>query len=165
MTKSHRLERAQLIPRPRPEVFAFFCDASNLQRITPPLVGFRILTPGPILIAAGTLIDYELKLYGVPVRWRTRIEAFEPGQAFTDIQLAGPYRSWHHRHEFADVPGGTRIVDRIDYALPLGVLGSVAHFLFVERTLQKIFDFREARIRELFGAPSSSGGQEAGIGR
>ena len=157
MPRIYRLHRTQVIPRPRPEVFAFFSDARNLERITPPFVGFRFLTPPPAVIEAGTLIEYQLKLHGIPVRWQTLIETFEPGFAFTDIQLRGPYRSWHHRHQFSDAPGGTRMDDAVDYQLPLGPLGAVARYLFVARALQQIFDFRAERIAELFagdeGAP------------
>jgi ligand-binding SRPBCC domain-containing protein len=152
MAKSYRLERSQTVARPRAEVFAFFSDAANLQRITPSFVGFQLLTPPPVPIAEGTLIDYRIRLYGVPVRWRTRIERFEPGVAFSDIQLKGPYRSWHHRHTFTDVPGGTRMDDVVDYEIPFGVLGRVARAIFVARSLERIFDYREKIIDELFGA-------------
>ena len=107
MATTHRLDQSQFIPKPREEVFSFFADASNLERITPTFLHFHILTPLPIPIEPGALIDYELKLYGLPVRWRTRIETFEPSTSFTDIQLSCPYRRWHHRHEFVEVPGGT----------------------------------------------------------
>jgi len=155
MARTYRLERTQIIPRPRAEVFAFFSDAKNLERITPPMVGFRFLSPPPAVIGAGTLIDYQLKLHGFPLRWRTRIETFEPGVAFTDIQLRGPYRSWHHRHAFSDVTGGTRMDDTIDYQLPLGPIGAVAGSLWVARALRQIFDFRAHRIAEIFGADDS----------
>jgi ligand-binding SRPBCC domain-containing protein len=155
MAKSHRLERTQVIPRPRDEVFAFFSDASNLQRITPAFVGFEVLTPGPLVIEAGTRIDYRLKLYGVPVRWETRIETFVPGVSFTDVQLSGPYRRWHHLHAFVDIPGGTRMDDTVDYELPLGVLGEIARKLFVARSLEKIFDYRAQQIGAMFGSTSS----------
>lgn len=148
---SYRLERSQVVPRPRAEVFAFFAEAANLERITPPFLRFRILTPGPIRIAPGTLIDYQLRLHGVPLRWRTRIETVETGVSFTDIQISGPYRRWHHRHEFFDVPGGTNVRDIVDYELPLGPLGAMAHALFVRRALQRIFDYREQVIGAVFG--------------
>ena len=151
MGRSHRMERTQIIPRPRDEVFGFFSDASNLQRITPAFVGFEILTAGPLVIGAGARIDYRLKLYGVPVRWETQIETFDAGVAFSDIQLKGPYRSWHHRHVFADVPGGTRMDDTVDYELPFGPLGEVARLLFVARSLEKIFDYRAEQIGAIFG--------------
>ncbi|MET0593228.1 MAG: SRPBCC family protein [Polyangiaceae bacterium] len=152
MAKSYRFERSQTVPRPRAEIFAFFSDASNLGKITPPFVGFEMLSKTPLVIGEGTLIDYKLRLYGVPVRWQTRIETFERDVAFTDIQLKGPYRRWHHRHTFTDVPGGTRMDDVVDYELPLGVLGSIAHALFVARSLEQIFDYRRKVITELFGA-------------
>jgi ligand-binding SRPBCC domain-containing protein len=152
MGTSYRLERSQTVPRPRREVFAFFSDAANLERITPPFVGFEMLTKTPLVIAEGTLIDYKLKLYGVPVRWQTRIVSFVRDVEFVDVQLRGPYRRWHHRHTFTDVPGGTRMDDVVDYEMPLGVLGSIARSLFVERSLAEIFDYREEVISELFGA-------------
>jgi ligand-binding SRPBCC domain-containing protein len=151
MTRSYHLEQSQFIPRPRPEVFSFFADASNLERITPASIHFRILTPGPILIRPGTLIDYEIRLYHVPMRWRTRIETFDPPSSFTDVQLKGPYRSWHHRHEFIEVPGGTEIRDIVDYELPFGPVGMVAHWLFVRRAVADIFEHRRAILSELFG--------------
>ena len=156
MVKSHQLKRSQFIPRSRDEVFAFFSDASNLQRITPPFVGFEILTPGPLAIGAGARIDYRLKLYGIAVRWETRIETFVPGEAFTDVQLSGPYRRWHHRHAFVDVPGGTRMDDTVDYELPFGPLGEIAHSIFVARSLEKIFDYRTEQIGRMFGSAQAS---------
>jgi ligand-binding SRPBCC domain-containing protein len=147
---SYRLERSQFIPRPREEVFAFFADAGNLERITPRFLHFRILTPYPVPMQAGTLIDYELRLYGVRFRWQTRIETFEPVSSFTDIQLSGPYHRWHHRHQFIEVPGGTEIRDRVDYELPFGLLGRVARWLFVRRALNRIFDYRNTSIAVAF---------------
>jgi ligand-binding SRPBCC domain-containing protein len=131
-------------------VFAFFADAYNLETITPPFLRFRILTPRPIPMAPGTLIDYRLRLFGVPFRWRTRIERFEPGRGFVDAQIRGPYRLWHHTHEFERTAEGTHMRDRVRYALPLGVLGSVAHALAVRRMLDDIFAFRRRRIEEIF---------------
>ena len=165
MARTYRLERTQVIPKPRAEVFAFFSDAKNLERITPPMVGFRFLSPPPTAIASGTVIDYQLKLHGFPLRWRTRIETFEPGLAFTDIQLHGPYRSWHHRHAFSDVPGGTRMDDTVNYQLPLGPLGAVVGSLFVARALRQIFDFRAQRIAELFGGDDSGALEAVGLVR
>jgi ligand-binding SRPBCC domain-containing protein len=133
-------------------VFAFFADARNLEAITPPFLRFRVVTPHPIRMEAGALIDYRLSLYGAAFRWRTRIEAWEPEGSFVDVQLAGPYRVWRHTHRFEDAPGGTRVTDRVEYALPLGPLGDLAHTLLVRRSLARIFDFRRARIAERFGA-------------
>lgn len=152
MSRRHRLVRSQFIPRPRAAVFAFFSDAANLERITPATLRFRIVTPGPIVMRVGALVDYELRLYGVPLRWTTRIETFEPGVAFTDVQLSGPYRFWHHRHAFFDAEGGgTTMTDTIDYELPFGPLGALAHVLFVKRSLARIFDFRARAVGEAMG--------------
>jgi len=147
----NHLERSLFLPRPRREVFAFFSKAENLERITPPFLHFHILTPRPIPMQAGTLIEYQLRLFGVPFRWKTRIETFEPISSFTDVQLTGPYRRWHHRHEFSDAPGGTMMRDRVEYELPLGPLGTIARALFVRRAVDGIFDHRNATITGIFG--------------
>ena len=150
----HVLERSQVVPRGRDEVFRLFSDAGNLDDLTPPFLHFRIDTPSPIAMAEGTLIDYRLRLFGVPFRWRTRIESWEPGRAFSDRQLSGPYREWHHRHEFEEVPGGTLVRDVVRYRVPFGPLGAIAHVLLVKGTLEEIFDYRHDRIAErLGGAP------------
>jgi ligand-binding SRPBCC domain-containing protein len=146
---THVLERRQLVRRPRPEVFAFFGDARNLEAITPDFLRFRIATAEPIAMATGTLIEYRLSLYGVPFGWQTRIEAWEPDRRFVDVQLRGPYRRWRHAHEFLEVPEGTLMLDRVEYALPLGPLGSLAHALLVRRALDAIFDHRRERIAAL----------------
>ena len=146
----HVLECTQIVARPLDEVFAFFADALNLEAITPPFLRFRILTPRPIPMAPGTLIDYRLRLFGVPFRWRTRIERFEPGVGFVDAQLRGPYRLWHHTHAFEATAAGTRVRDVVRYALPLGPLGTLAHAVTVRRTLDDIFAFRRRRIEEIF---------------
>jgi Uncharacterized conserved protein len=146
---SYRLERRQFIPRPVVDVFPFFADASNLETITPPSLKFRILTPQPIEIRAGTMIDYRLALLGIPFRWRTRIESFDPPHRFTDVQERGPYRLWNHTHEFRDHDGGTLMVDTVNYQLPMGPLGGLAHCLFVERQLRHIFDYRYQVIERL----------------
>jgi ligand-binding SRPBCC domain-containing protein len=148
---AHRLEREQFVPRPASEVFEFFSKAENLERITPPWLGFEIKTPLPIEMKEGALIDYRIKLLGVPMKWRTRIDVWEPGVRFVDRQLSGPYSLWRHLHEFEEVPGGTRMRDVVDYDLPLGPLGTIAHVAFVKRQLTTIFDFRVATIEGLFG--------------
>ena len=143
----HVLEREQRIPAPPEEVFPFFEDAGNLEAITPPFLGFRVVTERPIDMAAGTLIEYRLRLHGVPVKWRTRIERFDSPHMFVDRQLSGPYRLWHHTHVFEpDGRGGTIMRDRVRYRLPFGPLGGVAHLLFVRRDLRRIFDFREQMV-------------------
>ena len=149
------LERVQFIPRPRSEVFAFFSDAINLERITPPFLHFRIVTPLPLDIHEGALLDYRLSLFGFPFAWRTRIDVFEPDLRFIDTQLRGPYKLWRHLHEFDEVAGGTRMLDRVDYEVPLGPLGDLARALFVTRTVEKIFDFRAQAIDGLLGTPSA----------
>lgn len=147
------LTREQRIPRPRAEVFAFFEDARNLELLTPKFLRFAIVTEGPIPMHEGTLIDYRIALFGVPLRWRTRIEQYEPPARFVDSQLRGPYRSWRHTHELVeDGPNATRMLDRVEYELPLGPLGTLAHALFVRRTLEQIFDYRYAEVARLFTA-------------
>ena len=146
----HRIERSQIIERPREEVFAFFSDAFNLERITPAFLNFRILTPAPIEMAAGTLIDYSLSLHGIPMKWRTRIEEFTPNERFIDVQLKGPYRLWHHTHTFEEHPDGTLMRDIIDYEMPFGPLGTLARALVVRRQLEEIFDYRVEMIDSFF---------------
>jgi len=146
----HQLERSTWIPRTSDEVFAFFADIGNLERITPPELRFRTLTPAPIEMRRGALIEFRLALYGLPFGWRTEISHWEPPVRFVDRQLAGPYAQWIHLHEFSAERGGTRMVDRVDYALPLGQLGRIGLPL-VRRQLDRIFDFREATIQRLLG--------------
>jgi ligand-binding SRPBCC domain-containing protein len=150
MTRGFRLERRQIIPCARSEVFAFFCDAKNLQRITPASLHFQIQEPHGVAVHQGMLIDYKLRLYGLPFHWQSRIESFEPDVRFVDVQLRGPYRAWRHLHEFRDISGGTEMLDRVDYSLPLGPLGSFGHWAFVERTLSRIFDYRRDVIESIF---------------
>ena len=145
-TKAHRLEREQLLPGTPEEVFPFFADARNLQAITPAFLGFRILTPLPIEMREGALIDYSLSFFGLPVRWRTRISVWEPGVRFVDEQLSGPYALWRHTHSFERRGAGTLMRDVVEYREPLGPLGTIAHHLFVARTLERIFDFRSEAV-------------------
>ena len=147
-----RLERSQVIPRPLDEVFAFFSQAENLQALTPAFLHFQFVTPLPIRLEPGALIEYRLRFCGVPIGWVTRIETFTPGRSFSDIQLSGPYSYWHHQHGFSAVPEGTLMRDVVDYDLPLGPLGHLAHALFVRRALRQIFDYRRRKIEEIFGA-------------
>ena len=146
----HVLRREQHLPGPPGDVFPFFGDALNLEAITPPWLGFRVATPGPLAMGPGTLIEYRLRLHGVPVRWRTRIAVWEPPHRFVDVQLSGPYRLWHHTHEFEPAAGGgTTMRDVVRYALPLGPLGEAAHRIFVARDLTRIFDFRREAVGTL----------------
>lgn len=135
------------LPLPRDRVFAFFSAAENLERITPPELKFRITTPLPIAMRVGALIEYRLRLGGVPFGWTTRIDAWEPPVRFIDVQLRGPYALWEHTHEFEEVEGRTRIRDRVRYRLPFGVLGRLA-LPMVRWQLGRIFAHREAAVRE-----------------
>ncbi len=152
MARLHRLERTQRVERPLDAVFAFFADAANLEAITPRFLRFRILTPTPVEMRRGARIDYALSLFGVPTRWRTRITEWEPGVRFVDEQEAGPYAVWRHTHEFVPRGDATLVRDVVEYALPLGPLGALAHLLCVRRTLARIFDFRRDAMRRLLDA-------------
>jgi Uncharacterized conserved protein len=139
--KEYVLERSVWVRHPIADVFPFFAAAENLERITPPDLGFRIRTRLPIDMKRGALIDYTIKLHGVPMKWRTEITAWNPPHSFEDAQLRGPYAKWVHTHSFVEERDGTRINDRVVYVLPLGPLGRIVHPL-VARQLDRIFDFR-----------------------
>lgn len=142
----HVLHREQHLPGPPDAVFPFFADAHNLEAITPPLLRFRIVTPDPIEMRVGTLIQYRLRLHGLPISWLTSIQAWEPPHRFVDQQIRGPYALWHHTHTFADDgAGGTLMTDTVRYALPLWPLSRVAMPL-VERDLDAIFAFRRDEV-------------------
>ena len=143
----HTLHREQRLEGTPDQVFPFFGDAGNLEAITPPWLRFHVVTPRPIEMRAGTLIEYSLALHGIPIRWLTRIEEWEPGVRFVDAQLHGPYQLWYHTHEFE--PDGDRhtlMRDTVRYALPLGPLGEIARRLFVARDLERIFDYRTVSL-------------------
>ncbi len=147
----YRLDRVQRIPQPLETVFPFFADAGNLERITPPFLRFRILTPLPVTMQAGTRIEYHLRLIGFPIQWTTRIEDYAPPYRFVDSQLSGPYKRWVHLHEFAASGTGTLMRDVVDYDIPYGVIGTLAQKLCVARLLDRIFDYRRAAITALLG--------------
>jgi ligand-binding SRPBCC domain-containing protein len=140
---------------PSCRVFAFFADASNLGRITPPELGFEILTPPPIRLGEGTLIDYRIRLFGVPMRWQTRIAKWDPPNAFVDEQLRGPYHTWVHSHRFRERDGGTEIADTVRWALRAYPLGEIVGPL-VRWEIGKIFRFRESAIRRHTAAGNGS---------
>ncbi len=146
--KVFTLETSLWLPQPVEDVFAFFADAANLESLTPPWLHFKILTPLPIELAAGTLIDYRLRYRGFPLQWRTEILVWEPPRRFVDCQIKGPYRRWVHEHRFVEQDGGTLAIDRVEYAL-LG--GAFTNALFVGRDLERIFAYRRQRMLEIFG--------------
>ena len=140
------LERTQFVPRPRAEVFPFFADAANLERLTPPWLNFRIRTPRPITMREGTEIEYLIVLHGLPIPWLTRIDAWEPGVRFIDRQLAGPYRWWHHEHRFEAEGDATRVIDHVEYVPRLRWATS----RLVARDVERIFNSRQEALPRLF---------------
>jgi ligand-binding SRPBCC domain-containing protein len=148
----HTLRREQSVPYPVNEVFAFFSDAANLARITPPWLSFRIEGKGPVRISRGTTIRYRIGWHGLPMRWTTEIRRWDPPHSFVDVQLAGPYRLWHHTHRFYPERGGTRICDTVRYALPFGWIGRLVNRFKVRRDVEQIFDYRTAEIGRIFPA-------------
>ncbi len=151
------LERRQRLELPVELAFEFYTQARNLAVITPPWMGFEVITPGPIEMHPGALIDYRMKLHGVPLRWRTRIDVWEPPVRFVDVQVRGPYALWEHTHTFErDGEHAVLVGDRVRYSMPLGPLGRIAHATFVKRDLKRIFDYRERAVVEQL-APESAG--------
>ena len=143
------LKRELTIDLPRSEVFDFFSKAENLEKITPPDLGFHIVTPQPIEMSEGSLIEYRISLHGIPMSWKTLISKWDPPNEFVDEQLSGPYKQWIHRHTFIELdPNTTLIEDEVRYRLPFEPFGDIAQF-FVERQLKNIFDFREKTVNEL----------------
>lgn len=152
MLRYHTLTREQRVAQPPEAVFEFFGDAGNLEAITPPSLRFHIVTPRPMEMRVGALIEYRLRLRGVPIMWLTRIEEWQPARRFVDVQLAGPYALWHHTHEFEpDGDGGTLMRDRVRYALPWWPASELVHRAFVARELAAIFDFRGDEVARRFG--------------
>lgn len=144
----HILIRSFTVDLPRKEVFDFFAEAKNLEQITPPELNFHIVTPS-IELKHGTLIDYRLKLYGLPITWKTEISVWNPPHSFTDRALKSPYKKWIHRHTFQELSETkTSVEDEVRYRLPFEPLGEIAHW-FVRRELEKIFDFREKAVAEI----------------
>ncbi len=144
------LHREQWIARPLAEVFSFFCDARNLDHITPPWLHFRTLRQTGHEMGAGTLIRYRLVWHGMPVDWTSRIEEWRPPFRFVDLQMKGPYRLWHHTHSFETLDGGTLMSDRVRYAVPFGVLGDFCAGWLVESDVERIFDYRARAIAAIF---------------
>ena len=151
----HVLERRQVLNAAMEEVFGFFEDPLNLEELTPAWLGFRILDATDPSVRQGTQIHYRLKWGPFGMDWRSRITEYEPGRLFADEMLEGPYRSWYHRHVFTEVEGGVEMLDRVEYEMPFGPLGRVAHALVVRRQLTAIFDFRALAVSRRFGAITS----------
>lgn len=150
------------LPRPREQVFAFFSDARNLEAITPDWLRFSLANPDPIDMRPGTIIDYRLRLHGVPLRWQSEIKVWEPPLRFVDEQRRGPYRFWRHEHRFEAQDGSTRVIDEVQYAVWGG--GLVERWL-VRRDVERIFEFRRRKLLERFGRPEDrSEASRAGAG-
>jgi ligand-binding SRPBCC domain-containing protein len=153
--KIYTLERTQVIERSRSETFAFFSNASNLGRITPRFLRFRMVTPAPIRMQAGLILEYALAMFGVRFHWKTLIEKWTPEESFVDVQLTGPYSLWRHTHTFEVLDDSRTLMrDHVEYSIPLGILGRIAHAVFVKYFLNKIFDYRAATTAQLL-APES----------
>jgi ligand-binding SRPBCC domain-containing protein len=146
-----KLRRDVIVPFARDEVFAFFSDAHNLDRITPPFLRFRVLSPRPIAMQVSTRIEYSLRLRGIPLRWTSEITDWDPPNRFVDTQIRGPYWWWQHEHRFEDLGDSTRVIDEVEYAPPGGRL---VHALFVKRDLHRIFDFRTQSLAAIFARVS-----------
>ena len=152
MSRFH-IHREIWLPQPRDRVFEFFADPRNLEQLTPAWLRFEVLNPESIRMGAGASIDYRLRLRGIPLRWRSQIARWDPPRRFVDVQVRGPYREWVHEHRFEAQSGGTRVLDRVDYAV-LG--GRLVNRLLVRRDLERIFDFRTAALGRIFGRESAS---------
>jgi len=150
----YTLRCEMVAPIPIAEVFRVFEDPYNLARITPPWLRFRVTSTERVEMCKDAQIDYVIRWLGIPMRWRTVITQYEPPHLFVDEEVRGPYRLWRHRHEFEATAEGTLVRDRVDYALPLGILGRAAHGLMVGAQLRGIFAYRQAKLNELFGVTS-----------
>jgi hypothetical protein len=146
-----RLLVRQWVPKPPEQVWPFFCDETNLERITPPWLGFHVEGKSTPQLGEGTEIRYKLKLHGLPLRWVSRIEQWRPPQSFVDVQTKGPYKLWHHTHAFEPLDGGTLLTDSVQYKLPLGALGGLAALPAVEHDVARIFAYRQAVVVKEFG--------------
>ncbi len=148
--QTNHLDRTQTIPAPIEDVFPFFQQPANLERLTPPMLGMHILTPEPAPMHPGAIIDYIVKIRGLPMRWTTCISEYDPPHRFVDVQLRGPYSFWHHTHEFRSVDEGTEVIDRVRYLVPFGPLGQIAHALMIRRDIESIFDYRRKVLEDIF---------------
>lgn len=162
----YSLRREQWVARPLQRVFPFFSRPENLALITPPCLGFRLLTPRPVCMETGRVIDYTIRVLGLPVRWRTLITRYDPPRCFVDEQIAGPYSFWHHTHRFTELGGGTRLEDEVRYALPLVLMGparDLVQAMYVRPALARIFDYRARVISRLFGGDVPGGAEASAV--
>jgi|TARA_B100000953_G_scaffold65793_1_gene52623 hypothetical protein len=148
--KIYELVKTQVIDSSIDNVFDFFAKPENLKTITPEKLSFNIITPTPITMDKGTVIDYTIRLFGIQVHWRALITRYDPPHEFIDEQIKGPYNFWYHTHKFKEVEGGVEISDRVNYSIPMGVFGQVLHFLWIKRDLEKIFSHRKRIIDNIF---------------
>lgn len=146
----HILIKETIINRPLKEVFDFFSEAENLNKLTPPELYFKIITPSPIIIRQGTIIDYKIKLNGISFHWKTEITVFENQKRFVDTQLKGPYKVWIHEHSFEEREGKTYMKDVVQFLSPGWVLEPIINKLFVEKKVKAIFEYRQKILSELF---------------
>ena len=148
--KVYKIETSQYIKRSLTKVFDYFSRPENLAEITPSDLNFRILTPQPLEMKQGTIIDYTITLFKIPVHWRTLITTYEPPFKFVDEQIKGPYSLWHHTHFFKEVPGGVEIHDTVCYSIPFGFFGRLLHAIWIKKDLEYIFEYRKNVINEIF---------------
>ena len=152
--RCYTLQREQWVASPLQRTFPFFAQPENLALITPPSLGFRLLTPPPVEMEKGRIIDYTIRVIGLAIRWRTLITTYDPPRCFVDEQISGPYSFWHHIHRFEPRDGGTLLYDEVRYLLPMALIGPVrdlVHTLYVRPSLERIFDYREQVFTRLFG--------------
>ncbi|MEO8137763.1 MAG: SRPBCC family protein [Betaproteobacteria bacterium] len=158
MRGDFRLDTSLWLPLPRAQVFDFFADAFNLERITPAFLRFTVTTAPPIAMVAGALIDYRIGLHGLPIAWKTKITLWEPPVRFVDTQLRGPYRQWVHTHTFDEVDNGTLVKDAVRYRAPgPGWFAALASRLLIARDVTRIFEYRHDALQQALGVSGRSG--------
>jgi ligand-binding SRPBCC domain-containing protein len=148
----HNLFREQIVNKPLEEVFAFFEKPENLEVITPKWMKFKIKTPPPLIMKVGAEFDYIINLMKIPLKWKTIITEYEPPYKFVDVQKKGPYKKWIHTHTFEAIEDKTKITDNVDYEVPAGILGSILNKIYIGKTLNAIFNFRETTINRMFNS-------------
>ena len=152
MSKVYRLKTVQVIPAKLEGIWEFFSSPSNLAKITPPWMDFRVTSDSATKVYAGQIIEYTVKgLPGIPMYWMTEITHVDHHKYFVDEQRFGPYAMWHHQHHFKEVDGGVEMTDIVHYKIPYLFFGDLANAFFVKNQIKKIFDFRTEKVREIFG--------------